>query len=248
MQPAKALLPGRGFVTENLLAPQQALIAYFSRVRPVPPSIERVSIDEAFGRVLATRVDADDDYPNAARSAMDGFALTASATPGDFVIAGDVRMGSGGTDAPVASAHAMRIPTGGVLPPGTDAVVPIEDVRVEGSTLHVPARVDARANAIPRGADMQRGETILRAGRRIGAPQAGVLATLGIVEVPVYRRPIVAVLSSGDELVAASARPQAGEIRDSNRYAIAASLRAMGAQPRHYPNVGDELHELAGAL
>lgn len=248
MQPAKALLPGRGFVTENLLAPQQALIAYFSRVRPVPPSIERVSIDEAFGRVLATRVDADDDYPSAARSAMDGFALTASATPGDFVIAGDVRMGSGGPHAPVASAHAMRIPTGGVLPPGTDAVVPIEDVRVEGSTLHVSARVDARANVVPRGADMQRGETILQAGRRIGAPQAGVLATLGIVEVPVYRRPIVAVLSSGDELVAASARPQAGEIRDSNRYAIAASLRAMGAQPRHYPNVGDELHELASAL
>ncbi|MEO6836638.1 MAG: molybdopterin molybdotransferase MoeA [Candidatus Tumulicola sp.] len=251
MQPVNAILPGglagAGFVTDELLAPRQALVAFFSRVRPASPSIERVPLDEAFGRVLAEQIDADDEYPNAARSAMDGFALAAAAAPGDFAIIGEVRMGEA-ADAAVAGAQAVRIPTGGLLPPGADAVVPIEDVRISGSTLHVAGRVGPGENVIPRGADMHRGEPVLTPGRRIAAPQAGVLATLGITDVPVYRRPIVGVLSSGDELVAPTARPKAGEVRDSNRYAVAASLRAMGAQPRHYARVADESADFARAL
>lgn len=237
-----------GFVTENLLAPHQALVVYFTRVRPAAPSIERVSLDDAFGRVLAARIDADDEYPNAARSAMDGFALAAAGTPGDFVIAGDVRMGEARASIGMAEAQAARIPTGGVLPSGTDAVVAIEDVRLDGSTLRVDGRVQAGENVVPRGADMHRGEAVLLAGRRIGAPQAGLLATLGVTDVPVYRRPVIAVLSSGDELVDASSTPKPGQVRDSNRYAVAASLRAMGAQPRHYPNVSDEPGEMERAL
>ncbi|MGA8535472.1 MAG: molybdopterin molybdotransferase MoeA [Candidatus Tumulicola sp.] len=239
MQPANALLPGAGFATEKLLAPRQALVAFFSRVRLVPPSIERVSLDDAFGRVLARDVYADGEYPNAARSAMDGFAVLAAATPGEFAISGEVRMGQS-PDATVTPAQTLRIPTGGVLPAGTDAVVPIEEVRVAGSTAHVAAKVDAGSNVVALGADMHRGETVLKLGTRIGAPHAGVLAALGVTVVDVYRRPVVAVLSSGDELVAPSARPNAGQVRDSNRYAIAASLRAMGAQPRHFPKLSDE--------
>lgn len=252
MQPVNALLPDRlvvaGFATENLLAPQQALIAFFSHVRPVPPAIERIPLDEAFGRVLAADIDADEEYPNAARSAMDGFALTAAATPGAFAIAGSVRMGAAPAAEAVEPTQATRIPTGGVLPSGTDAVVPIECARVEGSRVHVAERVDAGAHVVPRGADMHRGERVLGVGRRIGAAHVGVLATLGVTDVPVYRRPVVAVLSSGDELVAPSERPRPGEVRDSNRYAIAAALRGMGARPRHYPIVADELDEFERAL
>jgi molybdopterin molybdotransferase len=239
MQPLNALLPGAGFATEKLLAPRQALVAFLSRVRLASPSIERVSLDDAFGRVLARQVDADDEYPNATRSAMDGFALLAAATPGDFAIAGEVRMGEA-LDASIARAQTLRIPTGGVLPSGADAVVPIEEALVEDSTAHVAIAVEAGANVVARGADMHRGQVVLTAGTRIGAPQAGVLAALGVTEVDVYRRPVFAVFSSGDEVIAASARPKPGQVRDSNRYAIAASLRAMGAQPRHYPNLADE--------
>ncbi len=239
MQPVNALLPGAGFATEKLLAPRQALVAFFARVRPAPPAIERVSLDDAFGRVLARRVDADDDYPNTERSVMDGFALLAAATPGNFAISGDVRMGEM-PEVTISRLQALRIPTGGIVPRGANAVVPIEDARVEGSSVHVAAAVEAGANVAERGADMHRGEAVLMPGTRIGAPHVGVLAALGVTDVDVYRRPLVAVFSSGDEIVPASTQPRPGQVRDSNRYAIAASLRAMGAQARHYPKLADE--------
>jgi molybdenum cofactor synthesis domain-containing protein len=245
-QPANALLPGAQFATDKLASPREALAAFFARVTLPAPATEHVALDRSFGRVLAQLCEADDDYPNSARSAMDGFALRAAETPGEFALETGVRMGE--TPGTIARARATPIPTGGVLPAGADAVVPIEDAYVSGTTLRVGDRIAAGENVIPPGADMRRGETILRAGTRIAAPQAGVLATLGIVDVPVYRRPVVGVLSSGDELVAASARPAAGRVRDSNRYAIAASLRAMGAQPRHYPRITDEPGECESAL
>ena len=247
MQPVNPVLPQTGFAADALLAPQQAIVAYFARVAVTPPTAEIVSLEEAEGRILAAPIASDDDYPNAARSAMDGFALLARMAPGSFEIAGEVRMG----DAPgaeVVSGSAVRIATGGMLPPGTDAVVPVEDARVAGSAMSVDAPVASGENVVPRAADMRRGELLLDAGRRVGAPQMGLLATIGATEVAVYRRPLVAVISSGDELVEPSARLQLGQIRDSNRYAIAASLRAMGARPRHYPTVRDEADAFEAAL
>jgi molybdenum cofactor synthesis domain-containing protein len=246
-QPANALLPGAGFVPELLLAPEQALIAFFARVRVAPPGVERVAIDDAAGRVIASSVAADADYPAAPRSAMDGFALAAAGTPGAFTISGDVRMG----ESPhwqVERGCAARIPTGGMLPRGTDVVVPIEDARVEDGTVHVSDAFDAGTNVVERGADMRRGETILTPGTRVRAPQAGLLATLGVTQVAVYRRPVVGVFSSGDELVDPAETPEPGRIRDSNRYATAASLRAMGAEPRHYPRLADERDDFVRAL
>ncbi|MBV8374725.1 MAG: molybdopterin molybdotransferase MoeA, partial [Candidatus Eremiobacteraeota bacterium] len=192
-------------------------------------------------------IDADDDYPSVRRSAMDGFAVVAAATPGRFRIAAGVRMGAAAAKSIDAGA-AARIPTGGALPGGADAVVPIEEATVTNASVEIRARVDAGANVIEPGDDMRRGERILNSGRRIGAPQIGVLAALGVAEVPVYRRPIVAVLSSGDELVDVSRRPRPGEVRDSNRYAVAASLRAMGATARHYPTLRDESDAFACGL
>ena len=234
-------------MAETLLAPQQAIVAFFARARLAPPGTETVPLDEAFGRVLAQSVVAGEDYPNAARSLMDGFALQSQFAPGDFEIVAGVVMGEAATISLIPST-AMPIPTGGLLPPGADAVVPIEDVRVEGSRLRVDAAVAPGSNVAQCGADMRRGETILRPGRRIRAGEAGVLATLGVTGVPVYRRPAVAVLSSGDELVEPQARPRLGEIRDSNRYAVAASLRAMGADARHYPTLRDEADAFESGL
>jgi molybdenum cofactor synthesis domain-containing protein len=247
MQSANPVLPARRFTPEALLPPRQALVAFFSRVAVAPPQAERVELDASLGRVLAESIVADDDYPNAPRSLMDGFAVSARTTPGTIRIAGDVRMGAAVVNS-VGPESAVRIPTGGVLPDGTDAVVPFEDVRVDGDAVIIEARVSPGENVAERGADMLRGEAVLAARRRIRAPEIGVLATLGITEVPVYRRPVVAVLSSGDELVEPGVRPAPGEIRDSNRYAIAASLRAMGADARHYPTLRDEADEFESAL
>ncbi len=247
MQSANPVLPESRFRDERLLPPRQAIVAFFARVAIALPQIERVSLDEALGRVLAEPIAADEDYPAAVRSLMDGFALCSHAAPGTFEIADDVHMGLA-PEAPLAARSASRIPTGGILPEGADAVVPFEEARLLENVLVVDAPVAAGANVVERAADMRRGETVLQPRRRIRPAHLGVLATLGVTSVPVYRRPVVAVLSSGDELVDPSVRPLPGQIRDSNRYAVAGSLRIMGAIPRHYPTLRDEAAEFEAAL
>ena len=232
---------------ERLLPPRQAIVAFFSRVALQTTRAEHVSLDAALGRVLAESIAADQDYPAARRSLMDGYALRAEATPGEFEIANDVRMGAApGVALPAGTAS--RIPTGGVLPDGADAVVPVEDAPSDGVRVTVPNPVVSGENVVERGADMRHGEVVLHAHRRIRAAEIGVLATLGITHVPVYRKPVVAIFSSGDEIVGPDVRPGIGQIRDSNRYAVAASLRAMGTNPRHYPTLRDEAPEFEAAL
>jgi molybdopterin molybdotransferase len=248
MQAAKPLLPrAAGFDVERLLAPAQALAAYAARVTLALPRAETVALADAADRILARAIVADCDYPRTARSAMDGFALRSGETPGRLRIVGEVRMGHI-WEPPLAPGEAVAIPTGGALPVGTDAVVPIEDARSDGRTVDVSAAVPAGDCTTPRGADMLAGELVLPAGRYIGAPELGVLATLGVVDVPVYARPRLAVISSGDELVDPARDPGAAQIRDSNRYAIAESLRRLGAQPVHFPTVPDEPGALEAAL
>ncbi len=234
-----ALLPDAGFDVERLHAPCQALAAFFARAELAACGGEHISLDETPGRILREAIVCDADVPAAARSSMDGFAIAAAGAPGRFRIVGEIRMGHAPPTA-LASGQAMRIPTGGVLPEGADAVVPVEDVRVEGGVLIVDGAVALGDCVNPRGDDVRAGELLLEPGRRLGAPEIGLLATLGVTEVPVYRRPRIAVLSSGDELVRPDRTPALGQIRDSNRYAVAASLRAMGAQPVHLPTVPDD--------
>jgi molybdopterin molybdotransferase len=247
MRSANAVLPAVGFVPETLLAPRQALVAYFSRVAVRPPGTQRVALDDAAGRVLAETVCADRDYPASRRSTMDGFALASAETPGEFSIAGEVEMGSV-SEASLTSRTAVRIPTGGILPDDADAVLPIEESRLRDGILVAAAPIASGVNVVEPGADMRAGERLLEPGRRLRAADCGLLATLGIVAPLVYRRPKIAVLSSGDELVNADCVPAPGEIRDSNRYAIAASLRAMGAEPAHFPTLRDEAEAFEAAL
>jgi molybdenum cofactor synthesis domain-containing protein len=239
----------RGFVfhTENLLSPAEAVATFLASVPLSPSGIERVPLDRAHGRVLAEPIVADSDYPNAPRSAMDGFAVRAADTPGRLRIEGDILMGHAWPRA-LASGTALRIPTGGVVPDGADAVVPVEDTVVHGVVVDVAERLASGENVNARANDMRAGERVLPAGTRVTAPHAGLLATLGIVDVAVYRRPRVAVISSGDELVAPDAVPKPGQVRDSNRFAIAATLRALGADVIHMPSVSDEAGALERAL
>jgi molybdenum cofactor synthesis domain-containing protein len=247
MQSANPVLPPRQFVAEALMAPRQAIVAYLSRVPIAPLGIEQVALSDALGRVLATSIAADDDYPAAPRSLMDGFALQSDATPGTFHIAGDVVMGSSGGSL-TEYRCAVRVPTGGILPNNADAVVPFEEARIDGETVTIGEPVLPGTNVSEPGSDMRRGEPILIAPRRVRAAEIGVLAALGVTKVHVYRRPTIAILSSGDELVELGATPSVGQVRDSNRYVIAASLQAMGAVPRHYPTLRDESAEFEAAL
>jgi molybdopterin molybdotransferase len=244
------LQPGEGFDVEQLLSPAAALAAYFDAVTIAPPALERVPLAEATGRILAAAAVAGADYPADPRSTMDGYAVLAG-DPASRRVVGDIRMGHA-PPGPIRPGEAMRIPTGGVLPPGADAVLPIEDARessAAGATVVLELEaVTAGENVTPAGSDMRPGDGVLEPGRRIGGPELAVLATLGIVDVPVYRRPRVAIVSTGDELVDAGARPGPGQIRDSNRWALAGSLIALGCVPVQRPVAVDTPEALAEAL
>lgn len=193
-------------------------------------------------RVLACDIVADREYPAAPRSAMDGFAARSRELPGRLRIAGQIAMGRAWSAA-VDARCALRIPTGGVVPPELDTVVPIEDARVDGQYVDLPASPPGDAIS-PAGSDMAGGEVILRAGTRLAAGDVALLATLGLDRVEVFTRPMVAVLSSGDELVEVGRALEPGQIYDSNRYGLAAAIESYGLQAVHVPNVRDD----AGAL
>jgi molybdenum cofactor synthesis domain-containing protein len=247
MRSTQALLPGATFEHKGLLAPQQALSAYAAAVRLGPPGIESVPLAAAFGRILAVDAVAREEFPPQARSTMDGFAVRSADGSKPRRLAGEVRMGRPAPGA-LGDGEAMRIPTGGSLPAGADAVVPIEDAQEIGTTVAFRSAPAAGQCLTPVGSDMTAGQVAVRAGRRIGGPEMGVLATLGEIVVPVYRRPRFAIISTGDELVDAARVPGVGQVRDSNRWAIAGTLAALGADVVQLPNVPDDLTVLRAAL
>jgi molybdenum cofactor synthesis domain-containing protein len=160
---------------------------------------------------------------------------------------GEVRMGHAPPCA-LGAGEALQIPTGGTLPAGADAVVPVEDTASEAGMLHLQTTPEAGAFFTPAGSDMGPGDVAIGAGRRIGGPELGVLATLGQVDVRVYPRPRFAIISTGDELVDAACTPCIGQVRDSNRWAIAGSLMAMGADVLQLPNARDDFAALRAAI
>jgi len=200
MRNSQALLPGAAFEPERLLAPTQAVHIFRASVALALPALERVALTEAAGRILARDVVSDIAYPSHPRSTMDGFALSTSDGARARRVVGEVRMGAAPPHA-LGVGEAMRIPTGGALPDGADAVVPFEDADVivapgdPAETIALRETLAVGENVTQRGSDMERGALVLAAGRRIGGPELGVLATLGVTDVPVYRRPRIAIVS-----------------------------------------------------
>ena len=236
-----------GFAEDRLLEPATAIAAYLSRVAIVPIGRECVSLEAAFDRVLAFDAIAREDHPSHRRSTMDGFALASADGADRRRIVGDIAMGSPPPRA-IVRGEAMRIPTGGALPDGADAVVPQEDTEIDGDYVTPHGAVAAGDFFTRRAEDIAAGACVLAAGRRIGGPELGVLATLGFAEVDVFRRPRVGIVSTGDELVDPAVVPAVGQVRDSNRYAIAGALAAFGAEPVHLPRCADEPEALRTVL
>lgn len=189
-----------------------------------------VVLPEALGCILAEAVIAHEPVPPFANSAMDGFALrSADALAAHAVlrVVGTTAAGASG-DGVVGAGEAMRIMTGAPMPAGADAVAPVEICRVEGDTVVVGEAIEPGRHVRPAGDDMVPGDVVVRAGSPVTPGVLGVCATLGRTRLRVIRRPVVGVISTGDELVDGSGALAPGQIRDSNRVTLLAMLTESG--------------------
>jgi molybdopterin molybdotransferase len=223
-------------VTE-LLSVDAALQAVLARVEPL--LAERVRLAEAAGRVLAAPASAIVDLPPFASSAMDGFAVRVADTPGRLPVVARVAAGRP-APRPLQAGEAMGIATGGVVPDGANAVVPIERVTAEDDRVEIPERVSEGANVRPRGGDVSSGSVVVEAGTRLGPAQIGALAAAGVGEVECARRPRVAVLTTGTELRRPGERLAPGEIYESNGPMLEALLSSAGAAVEELQSVEDD--------
>ncbi len=213
-----------------------------------PLAAERVALDEALGRVLAEDVFADMDLPPFDRAQMDGYAVRSAdlrETPARLRVVGEAAAGDGwrGT---LQTDEAVRIMTGAPLPAGADSVQQVEVTREEegGRIVFVERATEPGQFYVTRASEIRGGERVLEAGEEINAARMAVLASFGHARVPVRRRPRVAVLATGTELVRVEEKPGEDQIRDSNSYSLAAYARLAGAEVERLPFAGDDLELL----
>jgi molybdopterin molybdotransferase len=200
---------------------------------------ERLPLDRCAARVLADRtVIAATDVPPFANSAMDGFALRAADAPGELRLAGEVAAGAG-TPKPIEPGSAVRIMTGAPLPEGADTIVPLEEASEADGRVRVPLAT-AGAYVRPAGLDTRAGERLELPAEPLTAASIAVLASLGIGEVEVRRRPRVAILSTGDELVPPGTALAPGQIHDANSAALAAAVEEAGGEAVALPLAADD--------
>jgi molybdopterin molybdotransferase len=209
----------------------EALDAVLDAVRPLPS--EEVPLLQALGRAAAERIVSPEQVPSFANSAMDGFAVSGAeleAGRRQFRVVVDIPAGRYVAE-PVAPGSAARIMTGAPLPPGPDTVVQVEHTSVDDDLVTVETAPPAGANVRCAGEDVGAGDVLLERGSLLGAAEIGLLAAVGIERVRVTRRPRVAILATGSELVAAGGRLAPGQIRNSNSFTAYGQAVAAGADP-----------------
>jgi molybdopterin molybdotransferase len=194
-----------------------------------PLEVVEVETLAAVGLALAEDVRSDEDVPPAPRSSVDGYAVRAADGAGLFRVLGEITAGHLAA-VQVVPGTAARIMTGGYLPSGADAVVMVEQTVERDGYVEIRRAAQPGENVHRPGQDIVRGQLVLPAGAEIGAPEIGLLATLGRMRVRVRRRPRVAVLATGDELVEPTETPPPGFIRDANRYTLLTAAREAGAE------------------
>lgn len=228
-----------------LLSIDEALARVLARAQPL--DAERVPVAAAAGRVLADDVAAQVDLPPFASSAMDGFAVRSDDLPGSLPVVFRIAAGLP-ADRPLAPGEAMEISTGGAVPQGADAVVPIERVVMTDNRIEVTDAVGSGAHVRPAGGDVRAGDALLEAGTVLGAAQIGALAAAGVAEVLCARRPIVVVLSTGTELRTPGQELGPGQIYESNGPMLAAAFEASGALVDRIGPVADDEEAQRAAL
>ena len=227
----------------------ELLLSYFQVLEP-----ETVPVLESLGRVLAEDVHADHDIPPHANTEMDGYALLAADTAGASAgapkrlrIIGDLAAGYV-SQTEVKHGTAIRIMTGAPIPPGADAVIQFEETQRDGDWVNVHQQVPVAANIRSAGEDVRQGALVLRTGSRIRPQEVGMLATLGRSQVQVIRRPRIAILATGDEVVEVDAPLLPGKIRNSNSYSNAAQVIAAGGVPIMLGIAHDQVEELTAKI
>ncbi|MGA7412778.1 MAG: gephyrin-like molybdotransferase Glp [Bryobacteraceae bacterium] len=216
------------------------------------PSAEEVPIGVSRGRILAEPVAADRDYPALDRSLRDGFAVRSDDLPGLLNVRGELRAGDLTDDAPLTSGDAIEIMTGAPVPSGADAIVMVEHVERIASGAGARIRLDARLEPgqwiSRRGSEALMGTVLIPAGERLDSSHVATLAMVGYTSIKVSRRPSVAILATGDELVGLGELPAPHQIRNSNSYALAALVESSGASPTILPIARDTVGALRTLL
>jgi len=216
-----------------------------------PIGEETVFMGEGLNRVLAMEIIAGEDLPEFSRSSMDGYAVRARDTfgavetlPALLDVTGEVLMGRA-PDGIVSRGKAIRISTGGMMPDGADAVVMLEYCHsLDAGTIEVSRVVSPLENVISPGDDFKKGAVIFEKGCLLRPQDLGLLAGLGIQDITVYKRPRVAIISTGDEIVPIDQRPGPGQVRDINAYTLSAFCRQAGAEPLNLGLCRDSFSDL----
>ena len=210
-----------------------------------PRASGSVSVWDALGLVLAEEVKTDRKYPPFDRSTRDGYAVRSKdVQPGaQLKCTGEIKAGDTVTEA-LSPGTCVQIMTGAAVPAGADAVVMIEYTQREGDLVQFERTAQARQNIVPRGSEARLGQTILRPGMRLGFAELALAAQVGATQLQCARRPRVAILSTGDEVVLIDEQPGAFQIRNSNSVSLAAQVRIAGGEPVVLGNAADRVEDL----
>jgi len=220
---------------------RECVIAKVREARP-SPATEEVALFDAVGRVLARDLLADRDYPPLSRSIRDGYAVRRADLPATLRVIGEVRAGEAfpGT---VGPGEAVEIMTGAPVPDGADAVVMLEYVRREDQRVIIDAAPESGQFINPRAAEARRGQCLLEAGQRMDHSGIALAATVGAASLTVYRKPRVAIVPTGDEVVPVEQTPLDFQVRNSNAHSLAAQVALGGGVPLILPVAPDECNE-----
>lgn len=236
----------------RVVTPQEALRALL-QVSPV--GTEEIRSVRARGRVLAEDLYSSVDLPHFHRAAMDGYAVKAKDTfgasqslPAYLKLAGVVEMGKEALQ-PLGTGQAIRISTGGMMPPESDAVVMVEYTdETDAGLVEIHRSVSPWQNVIQIGDDIKKGELVFKRGRRLRAHDLGALTGVGISTVPVYLRPRTGLISTGDEIVDADTDPMPGQVRNINQHSLAGLIEGCGGELRDWGVIGDDKDQLIRAI
>lgn len=223
---------------EGVMTSKQALDLLLEHLADKRTKMTSVKIGESLGMVCAEDIVATEDLPAFARSTVDGYAVRAEDTfgatetmPAYLNLSREIFMGEP-ADFTLVDDTANKIPTGGMLPSGADAVVMFEHIQIiDGRMIEVMKSVAPGENVIAAGEDVRRGEVVVSRGRRMRPADIGASAGIGITEVLVFQRPVVSIISTGDEIIPAEQSPSLGQIRDTNSYVIAGTVSQSGGMP-----------------
>ena len=216
---------------------RETVLTTVRAARPAPAT-EEAGLETAAGRVLAEDIAADRDVPAVARSVRDGYAVRAADLPGELEIVGEVRAGERLAGV-VGPGQAVEIMTGAPVPAGADAVVMIEHAVRENGRVRIGLSAEPGQFINPRASEAAAGEIVLHAGKRLDYSDAAMLAAFGRTRVEVYRRPVVAIVATGDEIVEVHQVPEEFQIRNSNVYSLAAQVARAGGIPEILPVARD---------